>query len=54
LTHEAVVVERPHEVAYRDVEAPAVGSGDVLVRSRAAGVCRTDIEIEASTTRKDG
>ena len=37
----AVVVERPDEVAYRDVEAPAVGPEDVLVRSRAAGVCRT-------------
>ena len=41
----AVVVERPHEVAYRDVEAPAVGPQDVLVRSRAAGLCRTDIEV---------
>jgi 2-desacetyl-2-hydroxyethyl bacteriochlorophyllide A dehydrogenase len=41
----AVVVERPHEVAYRDVDEPAVGAGDVLVQSREAGLCRTDIEM---------
>ena len=41
----AVVVERPHEVCYREVEAPAVGAGDVLVASRQAGLCRTDIEM---------
>jgi 2-desacetyl-2-hydroxyethyl bacteriochlorophyllide A dehydrogenase len=41
----AVVVERPNEVSYRDVEAPAVGAGDVLVESREAGLCRTDIEV---------
>jgi L-iditol 2-dehydrogenase len=41
----AVVIERPHEAAYRDVETPVCGPGDVLVRSRLAGVCRTDFEI---------
>jgi 2-desacetyl-2-hydroxyethyl bacteriochlorophyllide A dehydrogenase len=41
----AVVVERPHQVRYREVEAPAVGAGDVLVESRQAGLCRTDIEM---------
>src|SRR5437868_947466 len=41
----AVVVERPHQVAYRDVETPVVGPGDVLVESRAAGLCRTDVEM---------
>jgi D-arabinose 1-dehydrogenase-like Zn-dependent alcohol dehydrogenase len=41
----AVVVERPHEVRYREVEAPAVGTDDVLVESRQAGLCRTDIEM---------
>src|SRR5919201_6942856 len=41
----AVVVEAPHEVAYREVAAPDVGAGDVLVRSREAGLCRTDIEM---------
>ena len=41
----AVVVERPHQVAYRELEAPAVGADEVLVRSHAAGLCRTDIEV---------
>ena len=41
----AVVVERPHQVSYREVDAPAVGADDVLVRSREAGLCRTDIEV---------
>ena len=41
----AVVVERPHQVSYREVDAPAVGPDDVLVSSREAGLCRTDIEV---------
>jgi 2-desacetyl-2-hydroxyethyl bacteriochlorophyllide A dehydrogenase len=41
----AVVVERPHQVSYREVDAPAVGADDVLVASREAGLCRTDIEV---------
>jgi len=41
----AVVVEGPHAVSYREVEAPAVGVDDVLVASREAGLCRTDIEM---------
>jgi 2-desacetyl-2-hydroxyethyl bacteriochlorophyllide A dehydrogenase len=41
----AVVIERPHEVAFREVESPVCGPGDVLVRSRLAGVCRTDLEV---------
>jgi 2-desacetyl-2-hydroxyethyl bacteriochlorophyllide A dehydrogenase len=41
----AVVVERPHQVSYREVDEPAVGTDDVLVSSREAGLCRTDIEV---------
>jgi L-iditol 2-dehydrogenase len=41
----AVVVERPHQVSYREVDAPAAGADDVLVSSREAGLCRTDIEV---------
>ena len=41
----AVVVEGPNAVSYREVQAPAVGVGDVLVQSREAGLCRTDIEM---------
>jgi len=41
----AVVVERPHQVAYRELEEPVVAPDEVLVRSHGAGLCRTDIEI---------
>jgi 2-desacetyl-2-hydroxyethyl bacteriochlorophyllide A dehydrogenase len=41
----AVVIERPHEAAFREVETPVCGPGEVLVRSRLAGVCRTDLEV---------
>jgi 2-desacetyl-2-hydroxyethyl bacteriochlorophyllide A dehydrogenase len=41
----AVVVQRPHQVSYREVDAPAVGGDDVLVASREAGLCRTDLEM---------
>jgi 2-desacetyl-2-hydroxyethyl bacteriochlorophyllide A dehydrogenase len=41
----AVVVAGPNEVSYQEVQAPAVGVDDVLVQSRAAGLCRTDIEM---------
>jgi 2-desacetyl-2-hydroxyethyl bacteriochlorophyllide A dehydrogenase len=43
----AVVIERPGEAAFREVDEPAVGPDDVLVRSRRAGVCRTDLELFA-------
>jgi L-iditol 2-dehydrogenase len=41
----AIVIERPHEIAYREVETPVCGPGDVLVRSHKAGVCQTDVEV---------
>ena len=41
----AVVIERPHEVAFVELETPSPGPGEVLVRSHVAGVCRTDLEI---------
>jgi L-iditol 2-dehydrogenase len=41
----AVVIERPHEVALVELERPTPGPGEVVVRSRAAGVCRTDLEM---------
>ena len=39
------MIERPHEVAYVDIERPAAGVGEVVIRSHVAGVCRTDLEI---------
>src|SRR5262249_17551785 len=41
----AIVVERPHDVALREVETPAPGPGEVRARSVRAGVCRTDLDI---------
>jgi len=41
----AVVVEGPGRVSYREIEAPAMGADEVLVQSREAGLCRTDIEM---------
>jgi L-iditol 2-dehydrogenase len=42
----AVVIEAPGSIELRaDVPAPEPGEGEVLVRSRMAGVCRTDLEI---------
>jgi 2-desacetyl-2-hydroxyethyl bacteriochlorophyllide A dehydrogenase len=41
----AVVIERPNEVAFVEIETPSPGPGEVLVRSCVAGVCRTDLEI---------
>jgi threonine dehydrogenase-like Zn-dependent dehydrogenase len=43
----AVVIERPHAVAFEEVETPSCGPSDVLVRSRFAGLCRTDVEVLA-------
>jgi threonine dehydrogenase-like Zn-dependent dehydrogenase len=43
----AVVIERPGEASFREVEDPTIGPDDVLVRSRRAGVCRTDLEVFA-------
>jgi len=41
----AVVIERPHEVGWRSIDAPECGPSDVVIRSHAAGLCRTDLEI---------
>jgi 2-desacetyl-2-hydroxyethyl bacteriochlorophyllide A dehydrogenase len=41
----ALVIDRPHEIAFRDLEPPAYGPGDVLVRSHKVGLCQTDAEI---------
>jgi L-iditol 2-dehydrogenase len=40
-----VLVERPGVVSYGELEEPEPGPDDVVVRSRVAGVCRTDLDI---------
>jgi L-iditol 2-dehydrogenase len=41
----AVVIERPHQVDWVELETPTAGPGEVVVRSHVAGVCRTDLEM---------
>ena len=41
----AVVVKRPNQVAFQEIDEPTVGPGDVLIKSREAGLCRTDVEM---------
>ena len=41
----AVLIERPHQVDYVELDTPTAGAGEVLVRSHVAGVCRTDLEM---------
>jgi threonine dehydrogenase-like Zn-dependent dehydrogenase len=41
----AIVIEKPNDIALREVETPTPGPGEARVRSVLAGVCRTDIDI---------
>jgi 2-desacetyl-2-hydroxyethyl bacteriochlorophyllide A dehydrogenase len=41
----AIVIDRPNEIAFRDVEKPVCGPDDVLIRSAKVGLCRTDLEV---------
>jgi threonine dehydrogenase-like Zn-dependent dehydrogenase len=41
----AIVIERPNDVALRELATPEPGPGEVRVRSIRAGVCRTDLDI---------
>jgi threonine dehydrogenase-like Zn-dependent dehydrogenase len=41
----AVLVEAPGSISYRALDPPVLRQSELLVRSHAAGLCRTDIEI---------
>ncbi|MEL0147581.1 MAG: alcohol dehydrogenase catalytic domain-containing protein, partial [Actinomycetota bacterium] len=41
----AVVYDQPGSFTVRDVPTPEPGSGDVLVRMTAAGMCGTDLHL---------
>jgi len=41
----AIVIDSPNQIEFRDVEKPACGREDVLIRSAKAGLCRTDLEL---------
>src|SRR3954466_3659847 len=41
----ALVFEAPHRAAVAELEAPAIGPDEVLIRSRAVGICHSDFEL---------
>ena len=41
----ALVFEEPGRAALAELERPAIGAEDVLVRSRAVGICHSDFEL---------
>src|SRR4051812_47473883 len=41
----ALVFQGPRDAAVLDRDAPAIGPDDVLVRSRAVGICHSDFEL---------
>ncbi len=41
----ALVFEEPQRAVVRDVEMPAMGADEVLVRSRNVGICHSDFEL---------
>ena len=45
----AVVLYGPNDLRYEEVPTPAAGPGEVLIRTRAAAVCGTDLRIVDGT-----
>jgi 2-desacetyl-2-hydroxyethyl bacteriochlorophyllide A dehydrogenase len=41
----AVVIEKPHQLTVTTIEDPTPGSGDVVVKVEACGICGTDIHV---------
>ena len=41
----ALVFEAPHRAAVAELDAPAIGPDEVLIRSRAVGICHSDFEL---------
>src|SRR5213595_2940327 len=41
----ALVFEEPRRAVVRDLETPAIGADEVLVRSRNVGICHSDFEL---------
>jgi L-iditol 2-dehydrogenase len=40
----AAVCEEPHKIILRDVNVPGPGPGEVLVKVKASGICRSDVK----------
>ena len=41
----AAVWEGPYKLSLKDVERPVPGDGEVLVRTKAVGICGSDLEV---------
>lgn len=41
----AVIVTKPHRAVYRECETPKLAPHEVLVRVRAVGICKSDLEV---------
>lgn len=41
----AVIVTEPHRAVYRECETPNLSPDEVLVRVRAVGICKSDVEV---------
>src|SRR5215467_14391643 len=45
----AIVIESPGQVRLAETARPAPGPGEVLIRSRAVGICGSDVELYQGT-----
>jgi len=45
----ALLLKAPGEAILTEVERPAIGPEDVLIRSRAVGICGSDVELYRGT-----
>ena len=43
----ATTIVQPDELALLDVDVPAYGPGEILIRSRAVGICHSDFDLLA-------
>ena len=41
----ALVFQAPHNAVVTDIEEPQIGPDEVLVKSRAVGICHSDFEL---------
>lgn len=45
----AIIIESPDQVRLAEMALPAPGPGEVLIRSRAVGICGSDVELYQGT-----
>jgi L-iditol 2-dehydrogenase len=41
----ALVIRKPNDLKVQDVEIPAIGRDEILIKSRASGICHSDYEL---------